>query len=285
MDNTNFLPSRQQEDIYFAAVGDVHGSMYAMLGLLQAWQLRHRHQQLAFVLQVGDFEPHRHEADLATMDAPKRYRQLGEFSDFYNGRAEFPYPIWFIGGNHEPYGFLDSMPAGGEVTKNCYYLGRIGSTVLSGLKIVGLSGIYRENLFLHTARPDISQIGSRSNKDYIGFIQSDIERAIEFESADILLLHEWSTDTIAATDLDSFYSWLPSLKYTQLGNEYARMLIEFLQPKLVLCGHMHKSYRNRVSFTPEVFTDICCLANVQQGKDAIAIFKLSPDGTIVEVIN
>ncbi|WP_045054629.1 metallophosphoesterase [Aliterella atlantica] len=277
------IPSHQQ-DIYFAAVGDVHGHMYAMLGLLQAWESRDR-QKLAFVLQVGDFEPHRQQADLATMDAPNRYRKLGEFSDFYSKKAEFPWQIYFIGGNHEPYGFLDLMPAGGEVTKNCYYLGRVGFCELAGLKIVGLSGIYRENLFLHTARPDIAQIGSRSNKDYIGFIQSDIDRALDFQSADILMLHEWSTDTIAADDIESFQQWLPSLKYEVLGNEYARMLIEFLQPKLVLCGHMHKSYRNQVSFSPGTVTDICCLANVQQGKDAIAIFKLAPDGTIVEVSN
>lgn len=279
---TKNIPSYQ--DTYFAAVGDVHGQMYAMLGLLQAWESRHR-QKLAFVLQVGDFEPHRHAADLATMDAPNRYRKLGEFSNFYAGKAEFPWQIYFIGGNHEPYGFLDLIPAGGEVAMNCYYLGRVGACKLAGLKIVGLSGIYQKNLFLHTARPDVTQIASRSNKDYIGFIQSDIDRAIEFESADILMLHEWSTDTIAATDLESFQHWFPNLKYEVLGNEYARMLIELLQPKLVLCGHMHKSYRNRVSFSPSTVTDICCLANVQQGKDAIAVFKLAPDGTIIEVSN
>ena len=29
------------EDLYFAAVGDVHGHIYAMLGLLQSWKQKH----------------------------------------------------------------------------------------------------------------------------------------------------------------------------------------------------------------------------------------------------
>ncbi|MDJ0554323.1 MAG: metallophosphoesterase [Microcoleaceae cyanobacterium MO_207.B10] len=92
------------QDIYFAVVGDVHGHIYKMIGLLQNWE-NYSGQKLTFILQVGDFEPHRNEADLATMDAPTKYRKLGDFPDFYEQRSIFPWPIWFIGGNHEPYGF------------------------------------------------------------------------------------------------------------------------------------------------------------------------------------
>ncbi len=38
-------------DIFFAVVGDVHGYMYTMIGLLQQWE-NHSTQQLAFILQV-----------------------------------------------------------------------------------------------------------------------------------------------------------------------------------------------------------------------------------------
>lgn len=182
------MPSKSQ-DLYFAAVSDVHGDMYKMLRLLQAWQARFRHQ-LAFVLQVGDFEPHRDTTDLATMDAPAKYRKLGDFPNFYTGRVVFPWPVYFIGGNHEPYGFLDQTLLGAQIAKNCHYLGRVGSVVVAGLKIVGVSGIYREDLFVHTARPPVSQFGSRPNKDYISFTEDEISQAVEEESADILLLHE-----------------------------------------------------------------------------------------------
>lgn len=261
-------------------MGDVHGEMYTMLGLLTSWESQFR-QKLAFVLQVG-FEPIRHEADLATMDAPKKYLKLGDFRDFHSGKVEFPWPIWFIGGNHEPYGFLDQTPLGATITKNCHYLGRVGSVVLEGLTIVGVSGIYKEDLFLHTMRPPLSQIGSRSNKDYISFTQSEISQALNFQSVDILMLHEWPKGIIKPEDLDTFHKWRPGSHFEDVGNEYAQMLVESLQPKLVVCGHMHKRYRRQLSFTAGMPINICCLANVPQGKDAIAIFQLTADG-ILEV--
>ncbi|MEB3339406.1 hypothetical protein [Okeania sp.] len=69
-----------------------------------------------------------------------------------------------------------------------------------------------------------------------------------------------------------------------MGNEYVRMLVNELKPKLVVCGHLHKSYRNQILLNSGDFTDICCLANVQSGVDAIAIFHLNKTGKILEVI-
>jgi lariat debranching enzyme len=104
----------EENPIYFAAIGDVHGDIYSMLGLLDSWEQKQQ-KSLSFVLQVGDFEPHRHEEDLLTMDAPTKYKQLGDFPDFYRGKVKFPYPLYFIGGNYEPYGFLDYFPQGRQI--------------------------------------------------------------------------------------------------------------------------------------------------------------------------
>ncbi|WP_437712111.1 hypothetical protein WMF45_42230 [Sorangium sp. So ce448] len=69
-----------------------------MVELLDAWEHRHR-RHIDFVLQVGDFEPHRHEDDLATASLPQKYRDLGDFWAFDQGLASFEWPIYFIGGN------------------------------------------------------------------------------------------------------------------------------------------------------------------------------------------
>src|SRR5436309_1716544 len=98
----------------FAAVGDVHGHMHAMVRLLQGWEQK-AGRRLSCVLQVGDFEPIRVKEDLESMAAPAKYRRAGDFPDFFAGRAAFPWPVYFIGGNHEPYGLLDLTPEGGEV--------------------------------------------------------------------------------------------------------------------------------------------------------------------------
>jgi hypothetical protein len=135
--------------------------MHLMVKLLNTWEAKIG-QQLAFVLQVGDFEAQRHEADLTTTPGPKKYRKLGDFADFHTGQAVFPWSIWFIAGNHEPYGFLEQMPQGGQVANKCNYLGCVGSVTLSGLKVVGVSGIYDPERF-QKKRPDISLI-SKSSK-------------------------------------------------------------------------------------------------------------------------
>ncbi|MGF1489704.1 MAG: metallophosphoesterase [Prochloraceae cyanobacterium] len=182
-----------KKDLYFAAVGDVHGDMYLMLNLLKKWEAKHC-RSLSFILQVGDFEAHRHQKDLTTMDAPSKYKKLGDFQAFYRSKAKFPYPIYFIGGNHEPYGFLDLYPNGGEIARNCYYFGRVGSIELAGLKIVGLSGIYKPELFDRSTRPPIEDITIRSNSDYLTlpplrfakkvgfFLQRDLPRPIPPEA-------------------------------------------------------------------------------------------------------
>lgn len=270
-------------DIYFAVVGDVHGDIYTMLGLLQNWTIKHQ-QSISFVLQVGDFEPHRNLDDLETMDAPTKYKKMGDFADFYTGKAFFPYPLYFIGGNHEPYGFLDYFAEGKEIAPNFNYLGRVNLIKLAGLKIVGVSGIYKPNLFTQI-RPSVLDIKQQSNKKYIGFTESEITQALNYNLADILLMHEWATDIISPEDFTRLQQRYSGAKYDLVGNEYARLLIEALQPKLVVFGHMHFRYTCSLTTANGIVSNICCLANVKKGKDAIAIFCLTTEKKIIEVTN
>lgn len=84
-----------------ALVGDVHGFQHRMVALLHDLE-RQQGVSITAVLQVGDFEAHRHEADVATMAAPQKVRTLGDFHQYYEGNTVFPWPLYFIGGNHEP---------------------------------------------------------------------------------------------------------------------------------------------------------------------------------------
>ena len=271
-----------EQDLYFAAVGDVHGNIYTMLGLLQSWEKKHG-KSLSFVFQVGDFEAHRHQEDLLTMDAPTKYKKLGDFASFYTGKAKFPYPLYFIGGNHESYGFLDLFPKGKEIAPNFNYIGRVNSIELAGLKVVGISGIYKPKIFSLAKRASVTDFDKRSNKEYISFIESEVEQAIDYGNADILLLHDWASDIVSAETLELLQQRYSNARYQSVGNEYARLLIEALQPKLVLCGHLHLKYRHVLSLQEQTLTHICCLANVQSGKDALAVFYLSSKLEIVEV--
>ncbi|MEZ4380933.1 MAG: metallophosphoesterase [Nannocystaceae bacterium] len=256
----------------FAAVGDVHGRLDAMVRALGKWE-RRRERRLDFVLQVGDFEPHRDAADLATMAAPSRYRVLGDFPDYAAGRRRFPWPIYFIGGNHEPYGLLDRLAPGDAVVPNCTYLGRAHVHRIAGLDVAALSGIHVPALL--GGRPPVEAIAWTSKKAYIGFTEAEVLALLEAPRADVLVVHEWPTGVIAAADAPSFERQRRSMRYDDVGNDYARMIMEHLAPQLVLCGHMHKRYRSRVGAT-----EVCALADVDAGADAGAYFEVRAQGIV-----
>ena len=169
-----------------ALVGDVHGYHHRMVSMLYGIEKK-KQILISQVLQVGDFEAHRHQDDLSTMAAPNKYRKLGDFPQFHSGNSDFPWPVYFIGGNHEPYGWYDKHLNGSQLISNCYYFGRVGFVELNGYKIVGLSGIFHQEKF-ERKRPLVENIGVKSNKDYTD--QScDIELLLlngKFSSHDLL---------------------------------------------------------------------------------------------------
>ncbi len=244
----------------FAVVGDVHGDHWAMIRLLNGWE-KSRKKSLDFVLQVGDFEPHRDEADLATMAAPAKYRDLGDFPIFASAQAQFPWPIYFIGGNHEPYGWLETLPDGGQISPNCHYIGRANVVEIGELKVAGLSGIFQPHLF-NATRPDVSQFGNKSNKSWIGWNESDIEKLLNLGRADIFLLHEWPVEF---GDNQRHFAAVAVREWIELA-------LESLRPQLIFFGHLHHRLRSAARVSG-VRIPVECLAQVSSGRDCFAVYE------------
>ena len=49
----------------------------------------------------------------------------------------------FVGGNHEASNHMQEMPYGGWVAENIYYLGYAGVVEFGGVRIGGVSGIFK----------------------------------------------------------------------------------------------------------------------------------------------
>ncbi len=75
---------------------------------------------------------------------PPKYRVIGGFYQYYSGQKKAPYPTIFVGGNHEASNYLWELFHGGWVCPNIYYLGFAGVIKFGGLRIGGLSGIYKD---------------------------------------------------------------------------------------------------------------------------------------------
>ncbi|CAK0761665.1 lariat debranching enzyme [Gammaproteobacteria bacterium] len=216
-----------ESPIFFAAVGDIHGHVHRMVELVTEIAQK-AGVSISFVLQVGDFQPIRNETDLESMPCPQKYREIGDYPDFDSGKSLFPWPIYFIGGNHEPFIYLDTMPTGGELTRNCYYLGRAGFIHLHGLRVAGLTGIHSLEYFLEN-HPNVKRILLTKKKLYSYFNKWDIQRLLSYVNVDILLTHDWPKN-IGQPDIEIKKRRISSGQ--SFGNEYVNLLIERLEPKL-----------------------------------------------------
>lgn len=266
--------------LVFAAVGDVHGRHQAMVELVRARELPGA-KAPALVLQVGDFECHRHDDDLASMAAPARYRLLGDFHRFHGGELTYPWPVYFVGGNHECYGWLDRHPAGFSPAPGCHYLGRVGYRRVAGLGVLGLSGVY-DGEALERPRPGPEQRAACSNKALVGFTDAEVETAAAAAGVDVLLLHEWPEGVVADDDTLRLHN-NPRIRRRGAGNPWAWELLQHHRPALVLCGHAHLAYRRALVWEDGRRTLVCCLGAVKNGPDAVAL--LCWDGHTVEELS
>jgi lariat debranching enzyme len=259
--------------INFAAVGDVHGHQDHVVDQLRQWELN-TGKKIDFILQVGDFECHRDLDDLATMACPQKYRALGDFHAYFADQKVMPWPLYFIGGNHECYGWLDQYPKGFKLIDNLHYLGRAQKTVVQDLRISGLSGIFHEKYY-DEHRPPLSALSDTSNKLYTYFNEQDVLALCKQGACDILLLHDWPAGLVSdqATRALGFRG-----AGDNIGNIPARLIVDTLKPKLVLCGHMHASFRTVINHSNGASTQVACLASVMQPSRAGFAF-FSWDGT------
>ena len=178
---TTTTTTRPPPRTIFCAVGDVHGQFSKVLQLIKRWELANGGPgTVSFVLQVGDMEPHRDEDDLASMAAPSKHRQLGDFHRVVSGELVFPWPLYFIGGNHEPWAWLDAHGGEGFALgpPNIHFLGRATVTNIGPLRVAALSGINGTNT-LHAHRPSATHhFQTVKNKKFVYFTQAELDSVV-----------------------------------------------------------------------------------------------------------
>ncbi|GAA2431572.1 metallophosphoesterase family protein [Streptomyces macrosporus] len=242
-------------------VGDVHGEF----GRLAAWSaaVRRHHGPLGAVLAVGDAEANRDEADAAGVHNPKA-RGGGEFPLVADGRLELGAPLYFIGGNHDPWPSLDAAGPG-RWSDAARFLGRAGVADVAGFRVAFLSGI-------HAARvTDVPGAPRKTAKDRTYYTAEEVERvAREAHRAgpvDMLLTHDRP-------------SGIAGPGRGHVGRPELRTLCERVRPRWHFCGHMH--HRRRATVGP---TEVVCLGHIRNGPAALALVERGPDGRPVLVGN
>ncbi|GAO49451.1 hypothetical protein G7K_3601-t1 [Saitoella complicata NRRL Y-17804] len=225
--------------------GCCHGELDAIYGSLAAME-KQRGVEVDLLLIGGDFQAIRNRDDLNCLAVPPKYRRLGDFADYYEGRKTAPVLTIFIGGNHEASNFSWELYHGGWVAPNIYYLGAAGVVNVNGLRIGGLSGIYNSANYtkghFETVPYDSSTIRSAYHVR-----QYDVYKLFNLrEPIDVMLSHDWPRGIYHHGNTHSLLQRKPffrrEVQSNTLGSPAAENLLKKLKPAYWFSAHLHVKF-------------------------------------------
>jgi lariat debranching enzyme len=196
---------------------------------------RHADKPIDLLICCGDFQAVRNEDDLRCMACPDKYKALGSFWEYYSGRKTAPYPTLFIGGNHEAINFLRELYYGGWAAPNIYFLGYSGVVGFGGIRIGGVSGIFKSNDYLrpHFELPPYSPSSIKSAY-HVRAAEIIKLSALEGSKLDVFLSHDWPCgiekhgDVIDLLRRKKFFK--EDIDANRLGSPPSMQLLRALKP-------------------------------------------------------
>lgn len=239
--------------LQIAIEGCAHGeldSIYASLALTE----QRCGAKVDVLLICGDFQAVRNAADLAGMACPAKYRAMQSFYKYYSGEATAPCLTIFIGGNHEASSHLCSLPYGGWVAPNIFFVGHAGVVNVGGVRIGGLSGIYNQRHYQlgHYEHPPFSDDDMRS---FYHIRELDVMRLMQLRKPlDVFLSHDWPQHIARHGDTQHLLRRKAFLRQEiddgSLGSPPAMALLHQLKPSYWFSAHLHVKFAAVVHHAP-----------------------------------
>ena len=242
--------------VRFVALGDLHGSFAKASEVMN--EAAEALGGLDLALCVGDAEANRNAKDAAGVATGRGHRRwVGEFPSVLKGSIVLPAPLYFIGGDHEPWATLDAQGPG-DLGGNVHFMGRAGVREIKGLNIAFLSGVRG----MASEGDMFSRHGRDERACWVRAEMIALERAISRrDRIDILMSHDWPDEVLG-----------------EEGDEDMARVGLTAAPALHLCGHRH-----RVAEGVYGTTDVLALADVTSA-GGWAAFKRRRNGSIERVV-
>ncbi len=177
------------------------------------------------------------------MSCPVKYREIGDFHAYYSGTTKAPYLTIFIGGNHEASSHLWELYYGGWVAPNIYYMGAANVICLGGVRIAGMSGIWKGYNYNkpHYERLPYSQDDIKS---IYHVREIDIRKLLQLRTqVDICISHDWPRAIENHGNAAALFRIKPDFEQESrdgtLGNQAATYVMDRLRPRYWFSAHMH----------------------------------------------
>ncbi|RVE61160.1 hypothetical protein OJAV_G00167980 [Oryzias javanicus] len=207
------------------------------------------------LLCCGDFQAVRNEGDLRCMAVPAKYRTMQTFYKYYSGEKKAPVLTIFIGGNHEASNHLQELQYGGWVAPNIYYLGYAGVVRYRGIRIGGLSGIFKSHDYRrgHHEFPPYNPETLRSVY-HVRNIEVFKLKQIQMP-VDIFMSHDWPRGIYHYGSTEELLHKKRFLRQevcsNTLGSPAAEDLLAHLQPSFWFSAHLHVKFAAVMQHAPK----------------------------------
>ncbi|KAJ6051378.1 hypothetical protein N7499_010742 [Penicillium canescens] len=227
-----------------------HGSLHEIYERVQQKAQDKKWETVDLVIIGGDFQALRNSNDATCLSVPAKYKQIGDFQEYYSGQRVAPFLTIFIGGNHEAGNYLLELYYGGWVAPNIYFLGAANTIRFGPLRISGMSGIWKGYDY---RKPHFERLPMNSSdvQSIYHVRELDVRKLLQIRSqVDIGLSHDWPRAIEKHGDFRRLFRQKrgfeeDSAKGT-LGNQAAREVFDYLRPSFWFSAHLH------VRFTAEV---------------------------------
>lgn len=231
--------------MHIAVEGCSHGELDTIYDAILRLQEIHS-LKVDLLLCCGDFQAVRNEGDLKCMAVPLKFMNICDFYKYHSGEKVAPILTIFIGGNHEASNYLQEHPYGGWVAPNIYYLGYAGVVNYGGLRIGGMSGIYKGHDYLkgHFEKPPYSKDTIRSVYHVRNLEVFKLKQLSG--NMDLFMSHDWPRGIYAHGNKEKLLRkktfFREEVEKNTLGSRAAEDLLNKMRPNYWFSGHLHVKF-------------------------------------------
>ncbi|XP_058125618.1 lariat debranching enzyme [Anopheles ziemanni] len=268
-----------------AVEGCAHGELEKIYDLIASIQ-EQQNTTIDLLICCGDFQSTRNLQDLQCMAVPQKHLDMCSFYKYYSGEKKAPILTLFIGGNHEASNYLQELPYGGWVAPNIYYLGYAGVVDCNGIRIGGISGIFKGHDFLK-GRFEFPPYDEATKRSVYHQRQIDVFRLKQLSTpgVDIMLSHDWPRGITQFGNVTQLLRFKPAfredIECNKLGSAPCEDLLQKLRPPYWFAAHLHCKFAALVPHRDEEPTKFLALDKCLPKRRFLQVLDIptSPDAT------
>ena len=243
-----------------AVEGCAHGALDQIYEAISAEEARTQ-VKVDLLICCGDFQALRNELDFATLAVPDKFKVLGDFHKYYSGEKKAPVPTLFIGGNHEASAYMQELFYGGWAAENVYFMGAANCIQFGGVRIAGLSGIFKERDH-DMGRYEVPPYDASSLRSVYHVRNVEVYRLAQLlEPIDVMISHDWPRGITNEKygNVQDLMKKKPffrqEIEKNALGSPANEFLLHTLQPTYWFSAHLHVKFQAAVQHVNEMYVD------------------------------